>query len=709
MARKRFAAAWTSLLAAAIFGGLRIAGCAQLHLLEERVLDYRLKTRAAVSVADPSIVIVAVDDVSIEQVGRWPWPRSTMANLLRRVAQAEPRVVGVDIVQSEASQGARGAEEDRELAAALAQAPVFVLGYFLDFERPASTVPPAELLRTYDVVRMRSRRALQWIPPRGRVVPAMTANLPEFSRAARDLGYFNFLPDADGTIRRVPLVLRYGEELLPPLSLAVLRQATGKPAAITLGDTGVEEIALGDVPIPADRTGSLRVDFYGPGRSFAHISAVDVLRQHVDPERLRGKIVLVGVTATAVYDQRVTPLDPTFPGVEIHANVIANVLQRRFLVEPVWAGLAEVLALLGISFATGWLVARARGVMGALGALSVIVGYLGLCEWLLRSHGLVLGMLAPTSAALLTLTGESVRRYLWEERERRKMRRALELYLSPAAAALVSEHPERLSLGGEKVECTVLFSDVKDFTSLAEQLPPETLVELLNSYLGAMTKVVFRYEGMLDKYIGDGIMAVWGVPLAREDHAAAACRAALAMQKQLDRLPGWQEKGWPHLHVRIGINSGPVVFGNMGSADHLSLTVVGDNVNLAARLEGLNKLYGTGILIAETTARALPPEFLVREVDTVRVKGREQAVRVFELIAEHRAHVSEETHRMLAQFAEALERYRRGDFAAALRGFAALANGPVQDRVAQFFLARCRAFLEDPPATWDAVTSLDEK
>lgn len=709
MARGKLRAVWIGVAAIAAVATLRLGGCSQLGLLEERVADHRALARNRARLPDPRVVIVAVDDQSIAKVGRWPWRRSTMAQLLRIIASAEPRVVGVDIVQSEPSPPPDGIKEDQALVEALTEAPVYVLGYFFHFETNGSTVADG-FVRSYDVAHVRSPRGLAWIPPGRNGAVSLTPNLLEFTRAAKDLGYFNFIPDMDGTIRRVPLVIRYGQQLALPLSLAVLRQASGFPARIVVGEHGVEEVSLGAVRLPADRSGALRVDFRGPGGTFPHFSAVDILHHRVPKEHLRDKIVLLGVTATGVYDQRVTPSDAVFPGVEIHANVIDNVLRGQFLFEPWWGVVIEAAAWILLGLGVGWLVLHTRGAKGVLAVVVLVVGYGGTCEALLRTRGILLPLVSPTLVASFAFIVGSVYRYLWEERERRKIRRALELYLSPAAAALVSEHPERLKLGGEKVECTVVFSDVKNFTTLSEQLPAEVLVELLNAYLGAMTEVVFAHGGMLDKYIGDGIMAIWGVPVARSDHAAAACRAALDMQERLQELrPRWQEKGWPELEIRIGINSGLVVFGNMGSMEHLSLTVVGDNVNLASRLEGLNKVYGTNILISEATAKALPQGFWIREIDTVRVKGKEQAVRIFELLGEGDRRLEREKLEVMEQFSEALAAYRRGEFDVAARGFAVLAHGPNGDRAAQFFLARCRRLGQSPPAKWEAITELDEK
>jgi len=624
---------WPSVGALALVALLRLPGWAPWNALEERLVDYRLVARGGGAPPHRDVVIVAIDDRSIETVGRWPWPRKTMAELLRRIAAAQPKVVAMDIVQSEPTAGASGEEEDRALAVAVEESRVVVLGYFFDFARSAGQVEPPQL-RFYDVAHVRDPRGWGFLPPHTPGIPALTANLPEISRAAADLGYFNFFPDPDGTLRHAALALRYGNEVVLPLALATLRQAFQVPARIRVGRGGVEELSVGDWHIPVDRTGALRIDYRGPARTFPHVSAMEVLAGRVEAPVLHDKIVLVGVTATAVYDLRVTPFSATFPGVELHANVIDNVLQQRFLRRPEASALVEVLVMAALALGVGRVVGRARGTRGALGSLGFLAVYALASEWCLRSMGLLLPLFGPIAVTLLAFSGTTVQRYVWEERERRKLRRALELYLNPAAAALVAEHPERLKLGGEKVECTVLFSDVQDFTAVAERMSPESLVELLNAYLGAMTEIIFAHGGMLDKYMGDGIMAVWGVPLPQPDHAARACRAALAMEHRLAELqPDWERRGWPALRVRIGINSGPVVFGNMGSAEHLSLTVVGDHVNLASRLEGLNKVYGTRVLVTEFTVRALPEGFVVREIGTVQVKGRAQPVRVFELLA----------------------------------------------------------------------------
>lgn len=707
---RRFAAYVPAALSVAFFLGAEFSGCGAYRALELRVDDYRQAWRPAQPV-DSRVVIVAVDDRSIEAEGRWPWPRARMAQLVSRLSALKPAVVAFDIVQSEPSDPTGdGPSGDALLAEALRSAPKPVLGYFFDFAREEARGEPAQI-RTYDVLKVERPADLRWLPPSQVERPRVTRNLPALEAAAADLGYFNFVPDFDGTIRRVPLALRYGDEVAVPLALATLRQAGGQRLSLVLDRGGVQSLRWGEVELPVDRHGFLRIDYRGPARTFPHLSATDVLRDRVAANAVEGKIVLVGVTATGVYDLRVTPLAAAFPGVEIHATVIDNVLQRRFLWIPRWAVLLDGIAALGLAWIVSSLLYRLRALTAALASVALLAAYLVAAEFLLWRYGCLLAVAGPSLVLAATFGGVTLQRYVWEERERRKLRKALELYLSPAVASYVAEHPQALRLGGEKREFTVLFSDVRDFTSISETLPPEVLVELLNAYLGAMTKVVFEHGGMLDKYMGDGLMAIWGAPLPQDDHALRACRAALAMQERLRALrERWQDRGWPELHIRVGIHTGPMVFGNLGSTEHLSLTVVGDNVNLASRLEGLNKLYGTSILASQATVEQAGSELVAREVDWVRVKGKQQPVRVFEVLGAGEFPARAACEELAQRFGAALELYRQKDWGGAAAVLHRLREDYPHDLPTQWLLARCEQLLQDPPrALWEPMTVMDEK
>jgi adenylate cyclase len=495
-----------------------------------------------------------------------------------------------------------------------------------------------------------------------------------------------------------------------PLSLATLRVARPEVnLALRLEQFGVDSVRFGTTVIPVAEDGQMLINYRGPGRTFPHYSASKILAGEVPPEKLRGKIVLLGITAKAVQDIRVTPFDAVFPGVEIHANVIDNILHEQFIHQPKWLVLLDVGAICALAFVMGIAMRFLRGIAAAVMVALLIAADLIGTQWLFVTHGIPLTIVYALLAISVTYAAIAVEHYLTEERERRKMRKALELYLSPSMAHIVSEQPGKLKLGGDKRELTVFFSDIRGFTTISEGLAPEVLVELLNVYLGEMTDIIFRHDGMLDKYIGDAVMAVWGAPLPQNDHVPRACHAALQMVARLRELnEEWKPRGWPRIDIGAGLNTGPMVFGNLGSEQHLSLTVMGDNVNLGSRLEGLNKLYGTNIIAAEETVRAAGSEFVSRELDLVRVKGKNLPVRIFELLGTSNG--SDQWASLIERFNAGLEAFREQRWEDAQETFAAVLKDRPTDGPARLYMARCQAMMATPPGPgWDGVTVMDTK
>ncbi|MFI5397002.1 MAG: CHASE2 domain-containing protein [Candidatus Binatia bacterium] len=709
---------------------LRFHGCRYLDLIDLRARDYRLLHRGAQQ-GSSDIVIVAVDDASLEQFGRWPWSRARVAELIDRLTEADVAVIGFDIIQSERAADAdldtlrdrlvgiddhtwevlrralnQGAVDEERLAQAVRASGRTVLGYFFDFEERVANDDSVRL-PTYNIVQnSRSHDGEIRVP----LAQRLKSNLPELTAAARAVGYFNFFPDDDGTHRRAPLVIRFKDQMALPLSLAMLQVYRPQvPLVIRFADFGVESVHFGSESIPVAEDGQMFINYRGPRNTFRYVSAADVLTRHVESDLLRGKMVLVGVTATAVADVRVTPFDPSLPGVEIHANVLDNILRRDFLTRPEWSVLAEIGVILSLALFLGGILHSARGVSGAVITVALLAAYLVLSQRVFLSYGLPLSLAYPFLAIGLTHAVVSLQHYVVEEREKRKIRDAFGLYLSPSLARLVSEQPEMLALGGDKRELTVMFADIRDFTTIAEGLEPEVLVDLLNAFLGEMTEVIFAHDGMLDKYVGDAIMAVWGAPLPQADHAARACRAALEMVGRLHILnQQWNQRGWPALKIGVGLNTGSMVVGNMGSARRLSYTVIGDNVNLGSRLEGLNKMYGSHIIASEATILAVANTVVARELDLVRVKGRRLPVRIFEIVGpgDERAAWAP----MLERFATGIAAYRQRRWDDAIAAFRSVLEIQADDGAAQLYLKRCRDMLVSPPdLQWDGVTAIDMK
>ena len=714
-----------ALLMGCAVAALRIGGAKPLDLVELRAYDYRLQQRGPQAPA-PEVVMVTIDDASLAELGRWPWSRARVADLLTRIDAGGPRVIGIDLVQAEptascelgALQGAIGeaceAEvtralagpqgDDARLAAAIRNSGRIVLGYFFDFDRQDESPYSGE--SAYPIVQ-RGPNANDGPLTRGRSV---TQNLPGLAEVAAGLAYFNFRPDEDGLYRHAMLGVRFHDRIVLPLSLAMLQRAfPDRKPAIRIGPLGVESVRFGSVNIPVDDHGQMLINYRGPGRTFTAISAAAVLGGRVPSETFRDKLVVLGVTAIAVGDVRAAPLDRVYPGAEIHATVLDNILRAPdFVQHPSWAG-PDVLSILALALLLGIGLQFTRGLGSVVIAVAVLAGYVVASQMWFTRTGNVLGIAYQALTVILVYVGVSVQHYLTIDREKRRTRRMLDLYLSPALAEYVSERPEMLALGGEKRERTVLFSDLKGFTTISERLAPEQLVELLNTYLGEMTDVVFAHDGMLDKYIGDGVMAVWGAPVPQADHAARACAAALEMMERLDKLNlTIAERGFPQLSIRIGLNSGPMVFGNMGSPGHLSLTVMGDNVNLGARLEGVNKQYGTAILASEATIVAAGDTIVTRELDVVRVKGKGETVRIYEVLGP--ADRAAEWTAVREHFTAGLAAYRARDFTAAIAAFERVLDERADDPPSALYIRRARALIATPPPPdWEAVVNFDEK
>jgi adenylate cyclase len=431
------------------------------------------------------------------------------------------------------------------------------------------------------------------------------------------------------------------------------------------------------------------VRYRGPEQTFPTISIADILGGRADPALLRDRAVLIGATAKGIGDIRVTPYGAAYPGVELHANVVEDLLAGGLLRRPEWMGVVDVGILILLGLALAWLLPRAGVRGGALLALGVLAGYLLLAQQLFQVQGLWLNVVYPTLLVAALFASTTLVQYFFAESEKRYLRTAFQHYLPATVINEIVADAGKLRLGGEKRELTVLFSDIRGFTSMSETLAPEDLVKFLNIYFTAMTQKVFDHKGSLDKYIGDAVMAVFGAPIADPQHARGACRAALDMIGALKELEGeWQRIGLPSLRVDIGIgiSTGPMIVGNMGSVDRFNYTVTGDAVNLASRIESLNKTYGTSILVSEYTYEQAKDELpRAREIDRVQVRGREQYVRLYELIPEGRYASLD----WLGEFAEAYRLMREGDVARAADRFEAL-HARVADPVSAYHAQACR-------------------
>jgi adenylate cyclase len=668
--------------------------------LEELATDLMMRARGA-RPPDPRIVVCAVDGDSVHKLGRWPWRRTRVAELIDRLRADGAKVIALDIVFSDPSPHDADYDlsaDDRVLAASLAKAGNVVLGYFFRRERVAVNAETLER-EVYNQVLL--RRPLP-VPVR----PGVEANLPLFAMAAIDQGFFSHERES-GVLRHYALATRYGEGYYPPLALRATELFLGGEGLALASRSGLVEVRLGDRRVLADERGGLWVNYCGPARTFPTVPAWKVLAGQTDPGAFRDRLVFVGLTETGVGDVQSTPFGSEIPGVEVHANVADNLLKGRYIQDSALLAGVSLLAAALLALAVALFVLRtARHRVGATAAAVLVLGWPLAAYAAFIARGWHLQAVSPLLAGVLSLVLSLRVRIAAEEERARRIRQTFEHYVSGGVVEEMLRHPERVKLGGERREMTVLFSDIRGFTSISETLDSEALVRLLNEFFTPMTRLVLENGGTLDKYMGDALMAFFGAPLAHPDHAVRACRTALAMREDLVRLnEGWHRDGTlpPHLTLGIGIglNSGEMSVGNVGSEAVFGYTVIGDNVNLGSRIEGLNKDYGSQILVSEFTARAAADGFLFRELDWVRVKGKQQPVGIHELLDAVPAPAAQ-TERA-ALYGRGLAAYRARDFAGAGAIFADLAER-LGDGPGKTFRDRCRHYLEDPPpADWDGV------
>lgn len=713
------------------------------EIFELKLYDLKFRYRGA-RAPGPEVVIVAIDDDSLKAVGRWPWSREDFARFLAQVKEAGPRVIALDIIFAEKQETAalrtlthlgqemsrrnmisreiqalleqekNLADVDRQLAKVIAQGPPTMLGFF--FRGVGGVTGGMESGRllgasfisasTYNMVRY-----VDTEPSRLPLLGAAAAelNLPVITAAAAADGYFNMIPDRDGTIRWLPLTLLYGPDIFAPLSLVTVAHYLERPPlSLTLSRLGVEEIRLGRKTIPVDRFGRMLINYLGPPGMIPTFSAAAVMEGRLPAHVLKDKIVLVGATAVGIYDLRVTPFSGVSPGVEIQATVMDNLLQGNFLAPLPFALPLSLVNVLVLGLIMGVVLPRLSAAWGFVFTLVLVEVYLA-GNYLLFRSGRQLEVFYPLAEIILVYLGITMQRFLMEERERVRIRQAFESYVAPAIVQDMLKHPERLRLGGERREITILFSDIRGFTTVSEELAPEALVRLLHDFLNPMSNIIINQGGTIDKYMGDAIMALFGAPLEQPGHARQACRAALEMVDTLERLNReWEAQGRPPLAVGVGINTGVAAVGNMGSDRLFDYTAVGDNVNLASRLEGLNKYYGTSILLSQSTTEALDDNLIIREVDKVRVKGKAQASGIFEVMGE--GEPAPELARFLDHYHQGLARYRQRHWIEAITSFQAALETRPKDGPSKRYLKLAQNYLEAPPGPeWEAVTRMDEK
>jgi adenylate cyclase len=748
------------LFAASGLQGNSHAGYAFLQSIEASSLDLRFEMRGQ-RPHDDRIVIVGIDEKTLQRIGSFPLPRKDYAQLVNQLHAGGASLVAFDVtfpvpesnsatqaldkLKSELGSSASPAllskvqaietasDQDAMLASAMKSAGNVLLGHiFLDSQ------PDPELAEQYfnivwahsfpQELKVNAKGAPDfdmgeaWKAGGGLVKTGAEANITKLADAAASFGFINIVPDADGTLRHALLMIRYqDQDFFPSLDLEIVRKYEKIPdqeIAAYIASNGLERLKFGRHTLKHARDGSALINYTGPYHTYSHYSMWDVVSGALPPDTFRDKIVLVGGTALAIGDMRNTPFanqDPVYMGVEVHANIIDNLLHsedkgRGFLKRTFDEEMVDVgfILLFGLGF--GFLFSRVTPLYSTILVLLTLAAFGWFVYFGFAQKGQWFSFVIPASTLAANYAAITSLRMIREEREKRKIRKTFSQYLSPGVIELIEKDPEKyIRPGGEEKELSVLFSDIRGFTTISEGLTPDELVQLLNEYFEHMTDKVFATDGTLDKYIGDAIMAFWGSPYPQADHAFRSCSCALQMVRGLEQLNAkWKASGHPPIAIGIGLNTGLVNVGNMGSARRLSWTVMGDNVNLASRLEGITKQYHVQLIISEATYRHVAGQFVCRELDKIRVKGKNLPVNIYELMD-----VAAEQHRydeLLDRFEEAMKAYRAQNWSEASGKFAGiLANYP-DDGPSQVFLERALEFVENAPeGEWDGVYVMKTK
>ncbi len=598
------------------------------------------------------IVIIAIDDQSLQDLGRWPWPREYFADVITIVNKSA--VIGIDISFFEPAAG------DNKLASAITNATVVLAIEYSAFSHRDGELYGETLLK-----------------------PSSSIGIPNEDYY---VGFVNIYTDSDGVTRTFTPYISGVED--------------HNHFAVTI----VSEY-VGIAPILENER--MLINFFSEPGGYTYISFSDVYNQEIDPSYFDGKIVLIGATASNLHDDAIVPIsNQVMPGVEINANIVQSILTRDYL--NYQDDISAVALIFVFALLTGIFLYRFK-----IHIASVLIAFIAFAYIILSIYsfdsGLILNILFPLLTIATVYIPLVVLYYLTEEKSRKWITSVFGKYVSPVVIDNLLQNPEMIKLGGEKRTITTLFSDIRGFTPISEKLSPEELVHLLNDYLTEMTNIIQKDEGLVDKYMGDAIMEFWGAPLNQPNHHEKACISSLDMLAKLQELQiKWKKEGIPSFDIGIGLNSGDAIVGNMGSSHRFDYTAIGDSVNLASRLEGLNKIYGTNILLSEHTFKSVKKSFCTRKLDAVRVKGKRKPILIYELLAREEE-VDTKTAEFIHHFEEGLDLYFKKKWENAIDSFQK-ANNLKSDSASKLFIKRCKTFLSDPPPEdWDGVWEMKTK
>ncbi|WP_151943398.1 CHASE2 domain-containing protein [Aliarcobacter butzleri] len=649
--------------------------------LDNRLRDYLFTIRGELP-HNQNVVIVDIDETSIKSLGQWPWSRDKLAKILENLTLANVGIVGLDIVFAEEDRTSPHKilqdlkiykkdvpNYDLEFANVVEYSPV-ILGYQFDLVKKDNANAKVPQIPAIFIEKDKPQDNKSYLIEAYNTI----LNIPQIQDKAYSSGFFNNIPDDTGIIRSVPLIISYDDTIYPSLALEVIRVINDtQKVVVQYDENGISNIVLDDISIPTDRYGRMLINFRGPERSFKYISAIDIYNNSFDKSEIDGKIVLIGTSAAGLFDLRATPFDSIFPGVEVHANIIDNILMQDFIYKASWLDGANILIIFVLSIIIVMLTTYTTFWANPIIFISFSTSYLFLVYNLLFDYGIVLNILFPIATVLIASIMTTLFDYFYNIKKEEAIKAKFASKVSKNVMDDILKNIDKNEFSAKSKEVTIFFSDIRGFTNISEKLDAKELISFLNRYMQPMSEIIIKYQGTIDKFIGDAIMAYWNAPIDIKNHCDLALKASLEQLEVLEKLNvELQKENLPKIDIGIGLNTGTVIVGEMGSSLRSDYTVIGDTINLGSRVESLCKYYDSKLNISNFTKDKLQEKYIFRFLDLVKVKGKNEPVEIWQVLGKGEA--KESLKEELDLYHKAIEFYKNSDFINALEIFESLEN-----------------------------------
>lgn len=684
-----------------------------LESIDNRLRDYFFTIRGEIPNSE-YVVIVDIDEKSLKKLGQWPWSRNKVSKILDNLTKSNVSLISFDMVFPETDNSSPdkifkkfGVKKenipnyDLEFANMIANTPT-ILGYLFEFNKEVEYISQTTPQVPGIIIERNKILGSQYLLK----ATGTILNIPELQDRAYSSGFFNNIPDVSGIIRSVPLVISFNDMIYPSLALESLRiLSNSKKVYINYDEYGVLNITMNDIVIPTDRHGRLLVNFRGKERNFKYYSAVDIYNNTIDKKELENKIILIGTSAAGLLDLRATPFEAIFPGVEVHANVIDNIITGDFLSKDSYSEAYDIVIIFILSILVILLITYTPFWMNPIITITFLIGTIIILYYIFFTHGYVLNIFFPILTIIIATVITTLFDYFYVIRQEEAIKKKFASKVSKDVMDNLLKNIDSSEFQAMEKEVTVFFSDIRGFTKISEEMnSAKNLINYLNLYMEPMSNIITKYEGTIDKYIGDAIMAYWNAPANVENHADKAVEASLEQIEELKTLNTKLEKeNKPLIDIGIGLNTGPAIVGEIGSIGRSDYTVIGDSINLGARLESLCKYYNSKLNISNFTKDALKEEYIFRFLDLVKVKGKDEPIEIWQVYGKEKP--SKKLEEELKEYHIAIDLYKNSKFEKALETFTTLENKnyKTNKNIYKIYIKRCLDFIEIPPKNFNGI------